>query len=130
MATDTILDRVCRETGASPDLANRVAVAVLRELHYVAATDEMVTTGALMQALWAFCAEAAYHLGGILAYHDDGTNRPDYVSESLVPETLARLVGCENEDWNAARDRWFALLAQRGAQAPSGVRDERRGSSQ
>ena len=42
-------------------------------------------------------------------YHDDGTNQPGHQTESLVPETMQRFFGCD-EELHELRDQWFLLL--------------------
>ncbi len=112
-----MLEHICETTGADPETVRAIATAVLRELHYVAANDEMVTTGTLMQTKWQFGTEAAYHLGGVLKYHDDCTNRPGAQSDSLIPETMRRLMGSQQHEADELRGKWLALLASRHCEA-------------
>lgn len=100
-----IVQRVMAESGCTMEQVQRVVTAALRELHLVAATDKYVTTGAVMECRWNFGTEACYHLGGILMYHDDKTNAPGHVTESLMPETMARFLGC-GEEIEAITQRW------------------------
>jgi hypothetical protein len=109
---NNITDIVAKEIGCDGETVRRIATLLLRELHLVAATDENVTTGAIMQTFWNFGTEACYHLGGFLAYHDDGTNQPGHQNDSLVPETLRRFLGCDDE-LPKIRERWLSYLASR-----------------
>ena len=88
-----MIDRIVQETGCDGQKVQAIVVAALRELHLVCATDDLVTTGALLACLHNFGAEACYHLGGILACHDDTGKDPDSPSDSLVPEAMLRLLG-------------------------------------
>jgi len=115
--TESIIDKISAQTGCDGEKIAEIVTIALRELHMVSATDSYVTTGALMECRSNFGSEAAYHLGGILTYQDDGTNEtiePGYTSESLMPETMLRLLGhgLQIEDIKA---RWFQYLqSQRG----------------
>jgi myo-inositol catabolism protein IolC len=104
------LEIIVKESGCDSETVRRIATLVLRELHRIAATDENVTTGAIMETYWSFGTEACYHVGGLLMYHDDGTNRPGHQTESLVPETMHRFIGGDAE-LPEIRDRWLSFLA-------------------
>jgi len=109
---NNIADIVAKESGCDGETVRRVAILLLRELHRIAATDESVTSGAIMETYWNFGTEACYHLGGLLAYHDDGTNQPGHQTDSLVPETMRRFLGCD-EELHEIRERWLSYLANR-----------------
>lgn len=107
----SILKSICEESGADSSTVRSVATLLLRELHFVAATDRGVTTGALMETFFELGTEAAYHLGGLLMYHDDKTNEPGFVSDSLMEETMTRLLGTEGEV-PEIKERWLNYLAE------------------
>ncbi len=106
---ESIIQKIERETGCDQSQIARIATLALRELHLVAATDDQVTTGAVMQCRWNFGAEASYHLGGILMYHDYKTNQPDADAESLMPETMQRFLGSGAEIEEISQ-RWLEYL--------------------
>ena len=112
--TGEIYERVAQESGCTPEQVRRVVALALRELHYVSATDPHVTTGAIMECQLNFGTEAAYHLGGILLYHDDKTNAPGYVTESLMPETMQRCLG-GLDDLDEVISRWRRYYDERKA---------------
>jgi hypothetical protein len=107
--SESILQKIERETGCELDQIARIVALALRDLHLVAATKPEVTTAALVDCYYNFGTEACYHLGGLLAYHDYKTNQPDAYAESLMPETMQRLLG-GSEDLAEVRDRWLACL--------------------
>jgi hypothetical protein len=109
---ENMMDKIIRETGCDAGAVEAIVTMALRELHLVSATDSMVTTAALIDCLHRFGVEACYHLGGILAYHDDKTNEandPEYRSDSLVPETMLRLIG-NGERIKEIKAQWFQYL--------------------
>ena len=108
----SLIDTIEKESGCDRETVRRITTLLLRELHLVAATDETVTTGAIMETYWNFGAEASYHLGGLLMYHDDRTNQPGHQTNSLVPETMQRFLGCD-EEFNQVRERWLSYFANR-----------------
>jgi hypothetical protein len=113
--TEKILDKITKESGCTPKQVRHVMTLALRELHLVSATDPKVTTGAIMECRWNFGTEASFHLGGILTHHDDKTNRPGRVHESLIPETMARFLGCGKEIVGIKR-RWLQYLDRQKSQ--------------
>lgn len=112
----SMIERISEESGCDKATVRRIATLVLRELHRVAATDDQVTTAAIMETYWNFGTEACYHLGGLLMYHDDRSNQPGRVTESLVPETLRRLLG-PDEELQQIKERWFSDLAKRAPES-------------
>lgn len=106
---ESIIQKIERETGCDQSQIAKIATLVLRELHLVSATDDRVTTGAIMECYWNFGAEASYHLGGILTYHDYKTNQPDAHSESDIPETMERFLGWD-ESVQEINNRWLKYL--------------------
>lgn len=108
----SMIERISQESACDKATVRRIATLVLRELHRVAATDEQVTTAAIMETRWSFGTEACYHLGGLLKYHDDCSNQPGQMTQSLVPETLRRFLGAD-EELQQIKERWFSELAKR-----------------
>jgi hypothetical protein len=106
---ESIIQKIERETGCDQRLIATIATLVLRELHLISATDECVTTGAIMECSWNFGTEASYHFGGILTYHDYKTNKPDAYSESEIPETMERFFGWD-ESVQEINNRWLKYL--------------------
>lgn len=98
------------ESGCDGETVRRIVTLLLRELHRIAATDEDVTTAAIMDTYWNFGTEACYHLGGLLMYHEDGTNEPGHQSDSLVPETMRRFLE-NDEEIQQIRGKWLTYLA-------------------
>lgn len=109
-----MIDTIEKESACDRETVRRIATLLLRELHLIAATDENVTTGAIMETYWNLGTEACYHLGGLLMYHDDGTNQPGHQTDSLVPETMRRFLGGDDE-LPEIRERWLSFLANRRA---------------
>jgi hypothetical protein len=113
---ESIIQKIERETGCDQSQIAKIATLVLRELHLVSATDDRVTTGAIMECCWNFGVEASYHLGGILTYHNYKTNQPDAYAESDIPETMQRFLG-GSEEIEGVNQRWLEYLDnQRSAQ--------------
>jgi hypothetical protein len=106
---ESIIQKIEKETGCDQSQIAKIATLVLRELHLISATNEYVTTGAIMECYWNFGMEASYHLGGILMYHDDKTNQSGFDSESGIPETMQRFLGY-NEELQEINDRWLKYL--------------------
>ena len=115
MAQDDMLARICGGIDVDPEVARQVATATLREIHYLAEHDDMATTGAMMNTLWDVGVEAMYHLGGILYRHDGATNEHG-LHDSLMPETVERIMGSNKSELDAAEARWKALCHEREAE--------------
>lgn len=104
-----MIEKIAREIGCDGRKVQDIVAAAFRELHLICATDDAVTTGALLACLHNFGTEACYHLGGILTYHDDKTNDPESSSDSLVPETMLRLLG-RAQGIEEIKTKWFRQL--------------------
>ncbi|MBI4305952.1 MAG: hypothetical protein HY678_06490 [Chloroflexi bacterium] len=99
-----MIERIAQDAGCDVEVVDKVVNLLLREMDVVATTDEMATTGLLIECRRNFGDEAAWHLGGVLTYQDDGRNEaywqkmggPRESTESLMPETLLRLLGGDN----------------------------------
>ena len=46
----SMIETIEKESGCDREVVHRIATLVLRELHYVAATDEEVTDGVITEA--------------------------------------------------------------------------------
>lgn len=115
MSQDEMLVRICDGIDVDPEVARQVATATLREVHYLAEHDDMATTGAMMNTLWDVGVEALFHFGGILYRHDAATTE-HCAHDSMMPETVERIMGSDKSELDAAEQRWKKLCEERAAE--------------
>jgi hypothetical protein len=105
--SETPFDRIKRESAVNSAHARHIAELVLRELHLTIAKNHAGERYPLMGVVASeFGPEITYHLSRIITIWEG----PD----SLMPETMMRIYGKEDESMLNVWERWRKLAQEHG----------------